>query len=101
MYGQALKKIKSAYISDYQGEYWGFDSEGYLERLIKTAVHEVGHVFGLEDHIERQTGEGKLCIMVDPALRRNITLFQAFTSVDYHFCEECCKRLGSQEFKSS
>lgn len=77
----------AGYVTTGSSAFAQLDNESRFERLVKNALHEVGHMLGLDHHWkESLTPNAKLCPMIGKA--------QATKNIDYILCDRCYKHLG-------
>ena len=101
LFGQARPSVQVAYVSSSRPPFKALDSDEHVERLSIEAIHEAGHIFGLNDHyrVDKKTRSGKRCPMTrahaSDARRGVITWEDYISSRDFVFCPECCGSLAS------
>lgn len=91
VFGEAQLKGKAAVVSCHRlkNEFYGIpaNNEILMDRLIKEAVHELGHTYGLI-HCENYS-----CVMHASTYVEEIDL------KDYHFCPDCQAQLKNPEIQ--
>lgn len=91
VFGEAQLRGHAAVVSCHRlkNEFYGIpaDSDALMDRLIKEAVHELGHTYGLV-HCENYS-----CVM------HASTYVEEIDIKDYHFCPDCRIQLENPEMQ--